>query len=320
MKKQINGLILLVAVIALSACNKTQFSELSPAVSAKTDIPLDPVLPIGPNFNSKLSSGLCKADSSTAVLSCLKCDVPQVKPVPQLSVKAQALVDAMFLACQVPNGSDLTNFRPTKEMLVNKLNRGSQALYPDTPRTAQMELVIQGLTNTVDSSLQKRMFGGLWYRPPYSDAFETYFGVTVQEAKSTFCWDGNIQTPNITGISGLYSKKWLDAQYGNNPGGPDLPDYILAQGYRRELQNVLTKSIFEPYQAPAVEPAKKCSWDKFEGNDVVAAKIQIKKWKSEGRKLTMEMKKPNGAGLCGVADESQLTEGTSVSIASYICQ
>lgn len=327
MKKKNQRLIFLVlAIIAMSACSKTSFSDVSTVAAAKADIPLDPpvVPPVvsPPVFASKLSNGACNSDSSTSVLSCLKCNVPvNPPPSPQLSVKAQALVDAMFLACQVSNKSDKNPFKPTKEMLIKKLNRGSEADYPETKRTAMMSLVIAGLTNPTDNSLRKKMFAELYYQPPYSDAFETYFGLTVQEAKSTFCWDGNIETPDITGVSGLYSYEWAQCQSnGFSHTCQELPEYVVAQRYRSQLELVLKKSIFQPYVPPVALPEKKCSWDKFEGDDIVAAIKQYRKWKSEGRKLSLEFKKADGVSQCGDADENNLKQGYSVAIASYSCQ
>ena len=226
----------------------------------------------------------------------------------------------MFLACQIPNASDRNNFRPTKEMLVNKLNRGSNLLYPETARTPQMAMVIEGLTNPADNSLRKKMFGGLWYTGKYSDAFETYFGITVQEAKSTLCWDGNVQTPSITGASGLYSKEWLDCQYVGGSTCKELPSYIAAQGYRTQFENVLTTSIRNPYVPPTALPSKTCSWDKFEGDDIDKAKQQFKVWKAEGRKLSMEIRKANGVSMCGVANDASFVTGVTVTIASYSCK
>lgn len=327
MKKKNQRVIFLFGVIiAMSACSKTGFLEVTSAPITKTEIPLDPPVeepPVvsPPSYVSKLSSGVCKSDSSTSILSCLKCNVPLNPPTPpQLSAKAQALVDIMFLACQVPNKSDKNNFRPTKEMLVQKLNRGSQVLYPETSRTSQMAMVIAALTNSADGSMRKKMFGGLWYQPPYSDAFETYFGVTVQEAKSTFCWDGNVQTPAITGVSGLYSYDWAQCQSSGMFNCQERPEYIAAQGYRSQLENVLSKSIHQPYVPPTPLPEKKCSWDKFEGDDIVAAMKQFKKWKAEGRQLSMELKKTDGASQCGIADENNLKQGYTVAIASYVCK
>ena len=324
MKKEIQRLIFLAGLVAMTAaCSKTSFTDVSHAVGAQAEVPTDPVVPLPnvPVFNSKISSGLCKSDSSTSVLSCLKCDVPLNPPAPpQLSAKAQALVDAMFLACQIPNASDRNNFRPTKEMLVNKLNRGSNLLYPDTKRSPQMALVIEGLTNPTDDSLRQLMFSKLWYSGSYSDAFETYFGLTVQEAKSTLCWDGNVQTPAITGVSGLYSKDYMDCMNEGRPNCRVPAAYVAAEGYRNQFGNVLTTSISDPYVAPKPLPSKTCSWEKFEGDDIAKAKEQFKRWKAEGRKLSMEIRKADGAALCGIANEASFVSGITVSIASYICK
>lgn len=324
--KTLNKLLVsIVAVSLLAACSKTDFSAIATGQKGQ-DIPVDPVdpvtpppVPVGPSY--KLSNGACKSDSSTQVLSCLKCDVPQVVVKPQLSAKAQALHDIMLLSCQVPNKSDLTNFRPTEAMILNKLNQASEKNYPETARTSMMALVVQGLTNPNDSSLRKKMFGGLWYQPPYSDAFETYFGITVQEAKSTFCWDGDKMTGGITGISGLISKDYLDCQYTDSPFNcKEKPEYIAAYGYRNQLENTLKLGVTNPYTAPTPDPQKKCSWDKFVGNDIVAAKQQLKAWKAQGRKVSMSVKNSDGAGQCGDAVESNIKQGSTVELATYKCE
>ncbi len=322
--KNTNQLILTLAVAVMFAgCGKTTFSQIEEASLAKAEIPVDGnpdvVVPPQPVTGFKVSNGACNSDSSTKVLSCLSCDVPSNPPVRQLSTKAQALVDSMYLACQISNKSDHNAFRPTKEMIIEKLNRGSDALYPETARTSQMELVIQGLTNESDSSLRQKMFGGLFYKPPYSDAFETYFGLTVQEAKSTFCWNGDKKTPVITDPEGVYSKSYLDCTYGSSPFScTELPAYVTAQSYRKQLNNVLAKSISEPYVAE-VKPSKTCAWDKFEGDDIIEAKKQIKAWQSKGRTISMEVTQGNGVGFCGIASESALKSGMSVALASYVC-
>ncbi len=327
MKKEIQRLIFLVGLVAMSAsCSKTSFTNVAPDAISKAEVPADnpidqPDVVAPPTYNAKVTSGLCKGDSSTQVLSCLSCDVPVNPPAPpQLSAKAQALVDAMFLACQIPNLSDRNNFRPTKEMLVKKLNRGSTVLYPETPRNSQMAMVIEGLTNPTDNSLRKRMFGKLWYSGTYSDAFETYFGLTVQEAKSTLCWDGDVDTPNITGYSGLYSKQYMDCVNEGRPNCRIPPDYVAADVYRNQLENVLNTSIRNPYVAPTPLPAKTCSWEKFEGDDIQKAKEQFKAWKAEGRKLSMEIRKGNGVSMCGDASDASFVTGVTVSIASYSCK
>ena len=209
----------IIAVMLLSACSKTDFAPVSDTTQTKNDIPVDPEVPpptVGYGF--KLSNGQCNSDSSTQLLSCSKCEVPQIKLEPQLSKKAQALLDVMLLSCSVSNKSDLNAVRPTREMLLNKLNQASQINYPETTRTADMELLIKGLTNTADSSLRNKMFGGLWYQPPYSNTFEQYFGLSVVEAKSTFCWNGDKMDGAVTSKTGVYSIEWLNCQYSSpNP-------------------------------------------------------------------------------------------------------
>ncbi len=324
MKNQTRIILIFTTAMLLSACSKTTFTNINPSMNKVLDVPMDIIEPDPVQFGFKMSSGACNQDSSTNVLSCMKCDVPVNPKVRQLSVKAQALVDSMYLACQISNKSDHNNFRPTKEMLIEKLNRGSDELYPDTPRTAQMELVVNGLTNELDNSLQKKMFGFLWYTASYSDAFETYFGLTVQEAKSTFCWNGDKQTPALTDASlTLISKSMIDCLYGNgghNGTCKELPEYELAKGYRKQLENVLSKSISSPYVAPGALPQKTCAWEKFEGDDLVEAKKQVSKWKQEGRTVAMEVLQGDGAGFCGMADATTLKPGMNVKVATYICK
>ncbi|MBC7456889.1 MAG: hypothetical protein H7235_01330, partial [Bdellovibrionaceae bacterium] len=126
----------LVAVSLFVGCSKMQFTDAGSSISGKESIipidnppiPIDPVIP-GlplPSNSFKVSSGACANDSSTQLLSCLKCDVPQVTQAPQLSAKAQALLDTMTLACGITNKSDRNGFRPTRDMILNKLNQASE--------------------------------------------------------------------------------------------------------------------------------------------------------------------------------------------------
>lgn len=320
--KKLNQLTLtLVALSTLAACSKTGFSSVGVQPSTLADIPQDPP-PVSPVTNFKVTNGACASDSSTQVLSCLKCEVPAVAPQPpQLSAKAQALLDIMTLSCQVSNKSDLNNFRPTRAMILNKLNRASEANYPETTRTSQMALVIEGLSNPTDDSLRKTMFGGLWYQPPYSDAFETYFGLTTQEAKSTFCWNGDKMSGVITDPVGVYSKAYMDCQYTDTwYNCKETPAYVAANTYRTQLQNSLKLGVTNPYVAPTPAPQKKCSWDKFEGNDIVAAIQQLKTWKAAGKQVSLAYKNASGAESCGIAVESSLKQGMSVQLATYKCE
>src|SRR3989344_7899378 len=310
----------IVAVTMLSACSRTDFAEVAVEDQLKSEVPV--VEPSEPSpevtYGYKLSNGECASDSSTQLLSCSKCEVPQVVPVPQLSAKAQALLDIMALSCDVPNKSDQSNFRPTRAMILNKLNRASPENYPETHRTPAIELMVQGLTNPEDDSLRKKMFGGLWYQPPYSNSFEVYFGITVQEAKGTFCWNGDKMDGVISNRTGIYSVEWLNCQY-ESSRCDEKPEWILGFGHRAQLEKSLELGVTNPYTPPTPEVQKKCFWDKFEGSDLIAAKLQLKKWKSEGRKVSMSVKK-NGVGQCGDASDTNITEGSIVEMATYRCE
>lgn len=323
-KKQ-QALLALTAALTLMSCNKTQFAEVG--LSRNTASNLDPIAPApenpvpGPSYTFKMTNGTCASDSSTKVVSCLSCEVPQVVQESQLSKKAQALLDIMTLSCPVKNKSDLTNYVPTRAEILNKINRASESIYPESIRTAMMEKTIAGLTDLNDGSLRQYMFGGLYYRPPYSDAFETYFGITVAEAKATFCWYGDKMTGKIEYPQGLMSYSYAQCLFGADPYScKETAAYVTAQTYRSQLSHALKLSVTDPYKPSAPKPGVSCTWDAFEGDDMSEANKVLSQWKAEGRKVSMEILKGGNIGLCSVAESSQLQVGLTVKIGSYKCQ
>lgn len=326
----------IMATMMLSACNKMQFSQMDlPSSDATSVTPVAPIIPEAPvvipeepvtappapTFSFKMNAGICASDSSTQLVSCLNCEVPQVVQEPQLSKKAQALLDIMTLSCDIKNRSDQTNYRPTRAEILNKLNRASESVYPDSPRTALIEQTIAGLTDPNNNSLRQYMFGGLYYRPPYSDAFETYFGMTVPEAKATFCWYGDKMTGRIEYRTGVGSKEYFECTYIMDPMYcRERPEYVRAQTYRAQLESALQLSVTSPYKAPAAVAGPTCKWETFEGDDLVEAKKVIARWKSEGRKVSMETLKGGNIGLCSSADAATIQDGTTVKIGSYNCK
>jgi hypothetical protein len=334
-------LLMVTTELTQSGCSQVEFTPSAVKVSQATDsgptfitpgtepivpptpTPLPPPFVIVPGAPViyQLSDGVCNSNSSTQILSCLKCEIPKVIPKPQLSLKAQALMDSMYLACQVSNLSDHNNLRPTQAMILNKLNRASENIYPESPRTAMISTVIQGLTNPIDNSLRIKMFGGLWYQPPYSDAFETYFGMTVQEAKSTFCWNGDQMNGIITDQTGVASKDFIDCQYSSLPFlCQELPAYVTAQTYRAQLKSALQLGVTNPYTTPVPDPSKICSWKKFQGNDMAAAKAQLTTWQSAGLQVSMTVTNSTGNQSCGIANAANLVNGFSVEMGTYSCQ
>ncbi|MGE0764283.1 MAG: hypothetical protein AB7N80_13460 [Bdellovibrionales bacterium] len=125
-------------------------------------------------------------NGSGALTSCLSCPAPVVEP--DLSSKAKRLLDTMERACQVPNrGAPEGYVAPTRAELMHRLRACSPQIYPDTVLTPEETGVIPPLASG-DAALLRRMFGGLWYQPPYSDAFDHYFGLGVEEAVPLFCY------------------------------------------------------------------------------------------------------------------------------------
>lgn len=327
--------VLCISLLSLTACSdKLLFSSMNPDAQGVVDIPTpppiipDPVTPTpeppvvpppAPAPVSKLSDGACAGDSSTNVLSCLKCNVPLNPPAPpQLSQKGSALLEGMAMSCGVLNSSDPAGYvPPTRAQLLERMNRLSPTMYPDTAMTSQQASVIAGLINPNDASMRNRLFSGLWYQPPYSDAFETYFGIRSIEARYFLCY-GSSATFGLNTNTYMHSKSYLDCTYNGN-GCTESSSYVTANGYRGQLQNALRESISNPYVAPPPTPSKVCTWKKYEGNDPVVARAKINEWTAAGYKVGLSIIEGSGAGYCGVSLPDSLVEKT-VHVGAYICQ
>lgn len=267
-------------------------------------------------------SGVCANDSSTQLLSCMKCVVPMNPPVPpQFSEKGQSFIDVMAIGCSVPNKSAPKNYvPPTKEQLIARLSRLSPTFYPDSQMSTQQKNVINGLKN--DPALQKKMFGGLWYQPPYSDAFETYFGASVSELVYQICYqspESNF-TPNEN--SPLQSKEYWDCLHSDNSFHcKEKPDYVKANVYRTQLRQAMNESINNPYVAPPLTPAKKCNWESFEGNYEQGADAVLAKWLVSGYKIGIEI--GSLAGKCEFVNSLPTGSATPrgpVKMSAFICK
>jgi hypothetical protein len=270
----------------------------------------------------KLSNGACAADSSTTLTSCQKCNVPLNPPaLPQFSKKGQSLIDILAISCSVLNKSAPKNYvAPTKAELIAKWSRLSPQLYPDSAMSAFQISTIEGLkTNPV---LQEKMFGGLWYQPPYSDAFETYFGIEVAEVVYTFCYqapDANF-TPN--GTSHLLSKQYLDCTYQSSiESCRELPDYIAGNVYRSDLRAGMRASISNPYVSPKPTPSKTCAWEKFDGLYSQGGAEQIGKWLVSSQKISMDVK--GIGGRCSLINSLPIgveIPNGEVILSAYVCK
>lgn len=267
-------------------------------------------------------AGACADDSSTQLLSCLNCVVPMnPPPPPQFSEKGKALIDVMAVGCAVPNKSAPKGYvPPTKDELLARLSRLSPSLYPDSSMTDAQKNVVTGLRN--DPKLAQKMFGGLWYQPPYSDSFETYFGASVGELVNLLCYQNSNGGFNADQAVPLQSKTYIDCQYSDNPFNcKERPEYVVANGYREQLRKSIKESSLHPYVPPAPTPSKHCTWQSFEGDFDLGGEGVLAKWLNTGYTVGIEI--GSLAGRCepvtSVPTGSQKPRGL-VKIAAFICK
>lgn len=139
---------------------------------------------------------------------------PPVTPPPagddwDLSSKAKKLIRIMYQACQEKNRSEPKGYvAPTRAELESRLRACTPEIYPDTVMTpAEVETI--GSLLRGEKHLYKHMFSGLWYRPPYSDQIDTYFGLGVAEAVQILCYK---EIPALTGNLLTYEmwQEWHD--------------------------------------------------------------------------------------------------------------
>ncbi len=326
------------ATIFNIACSPVEFSAMKletplassvepsvPFVNPPGVTPEPPVAAKGP----VMSKGVCASDSSTKLLSCMNCVVPQLPPpMPQFSKKGEALFEIMTAACQVPNGSDPQGYKsPTRADLLRRMNRLSPVLYPDSAMNDIQVSTISSLLN--DPAAVKKMFGGIYYSGvnPTTTAFETYFGIETIEARYTFCYaggtngsdEGSSGTFNRYNSTPLQSKKYIDCVYTADPTYcRETPEYITANTYRRELRNGMNESINNPYKPTAPGVQSTCAWEKFEGKTGDAANEQVRTWLQGGftiggdipaRRMCAQIK----AALPGM-------EETAITMAAYRCK
>lgn len=291
---------------------KIESTEITKAVETPLtqdpDIPI-PVIPPSPQLTK--SSGACASDSSTNLTSCLKCQVPDVPPQePPMSEKAKSLYGIMTKACHylAQKSPKTYSYLDDKKFLIY-LNRCSATSYPDTKLSALQQSVITDLNNENTDTLRKKMFGGLWYQPPYSTAFETYFGLEVGEAVALLCQE---QLP----LQG----RLLDAGYWQSEDRWNYqlpPEYVTANQYRSELIRCMSQSVHFPWTPGPEASPKKCKFEVIEGVVNEDYKSELKKWLQNEWKIGIENTKH---GLCqemkDISDVANL-QGDLKSVAYY---
>jgi hypothetical protein len=263
------------------------------------------------------TSGGCTLDG-VDVLPCMKCQLKAAPPVEQLSIKAQEFIAVMAAGCAQKNGSDPKNYQPpTKQELLNRLNRADEINYPTSPVTSsrQRKLIDDLMKN--DPGMVKKMFGGLWYHPPYSDDFETYFGLEVREARYLFCYRKDTGTFSYSEKpEALMSKDYIDCRY-DSFFCKELPNYVQANVYRQQLWTSLHLSVESPAIPPAPQPANHCHWEKISGVYGQEMEDRLIAWINHGYSIAAYIDGPQAR--CQSFKELSKELKGNVTLGAYTC-
>ncbi|MCX7979333.1 MAG: hypothetical protein N2578_10055, partial [Bdellovibrionaceae bacterium] len=216
--------------------------------------------------------------------SCSRCLVPPAPSVnPPLSQKASDLLEIMSAGCQIRNKSDPPGYRPpTRDQILSQLNRCGDLAYPDTPQSADQARLIKNMQGSL--AWQKKMFGGLWYQPPFTEQFETHFGLENKEARYLFCYGWDIPET-------LYPTDYYQTEDPFNYRMP--PAYVAANRYRSQLRACRLESLRNPWRPPPVQ-TKKCEFEVWEGELSRETFKQAEAWLKEG--LTVQMENGKSCG------------------------
>lgn len=214
-----------------------------------------------------------------AVLPCLSCQIAQ-KPIGvPLSTKAAQLLKIMQAGCSILNKSDPQGYRPpTRDAILKLLTRANTVNYPDSTPTARQKVSL-GKWMDGDQLYLGKLFGGLWYHPPYSTDFETYFGLEPKEARYFFCYQSPDSTFSEDGASPLYSIGYYSCVHDGGMNCQESKDYLLANVYRKQLVNSIYQSIHDPFNDQELIPANKCFWESMSGNYNLEMETKLIDWK-----------------------------------------
>lgn len=259
----------------------------------KPDVPVI-TDPDHPTFPVTYKRGDCSKDSYQ-VISCMDCQIKMKSVAVPMSKKAIQLLKTMEQGCQVPNKSDPAGYiPPSSEIIMAHLNRATEALYPTTPSTVRQQKHL-ALWSNGDSNSLKQLFGGLWYHPPFSDDFETYFGLEPREARYMFCYGTPDVTFNLKRVSPMYSINYYQCiqEHGEFGFCRENVNYIKANGYRKELINSIRVSLSDPANEEEMVPANKCHWETMSGLYNVEMENKLMVWKNAGYDLAVYFDRDN---------------------------
>lgn len=277
----------------------------------------NPNQPSDENHKLTYSNGACTPEG-VSPLSCLNCKIKTKEPVPNLSEKALRLLNIMAQACQIKNSSDpLNKIGATKETIFKLLSQGTPEIYPDTSKTTTQTQLLASLDNN-NSELYQKLFGGLWYQPPYSNDFETYFGISTFEAKSLFCFQTTTGSFSLNAYLPLQSESYIDCFYNSSTSNcKETRSYINANKFRGELQETILNSLKSPYTPGPAIPLNSCFWEKVEGEYNSDFELILLNWIRKNYKISIyyENGNPRCENFSGVTPDLK----GKIKAAAYIC-
>jgi len=324
----VKNLVLLTLLIPLAAaCTKVSFEDkqiLSQKQTADDSAPPVPDFPI-PEAEPLRKVGECVDQESVA--ACLKCDNPLPPPPPApaetVSTKAQKLAKIMSMACQIPNKSYPNNYvAPSAAQVQAKLLACSPTVYPETSMNPEQSVTMDRLLDENDPSLRLKMFKGLWFQPPYTGHFETYFGLDGSEAAYVICMGIGHLSDELYTTERAYAdrseggyEQWL-----RNPEAQAR--WRAAQKIRQQLNSCLNKpgtvtSAPPSSPTPSAPAQKKCDYKSFEGKFEKGGLEEIQSLLAAGYKVAVE-----GNQMCSEISQvpSSLDFSGQVKIVGYRCK
>lgn len=266
----------------------------------------------------KQSKGDCSAEGID-VLPCLKCQNKMFVPEINLSEKSKKLLMVMQGACKVPRKSSAgQRSLDVKDRIFKYLNQGSENNYTETVMSASQQQLFTELEN-VNSKLFKKLFGGSWYQPPFSEDFETYFGISTQEAYSLLCNDTPIASFNLNSFLPLQSAYYMDCVFSNSSFAcQEKPAYVLANKIRTQLHAVIKESLRNPIGPALPIATSRCYWEKVEGEYNTQFEEVLIGWANKGYKIGLHFENENPR--CEVLQERVTELKGKLIAAAYVCE
>tara|TARA_B110001454_G_scaffold219199_1_gene251706 strand:- start:9479 stop:10531 length:1053 start_codon:yes stop_codon:yes gene_type:complete len=299
-------------------------NEITRNPDGNTDVgnpkPEDPVIvdpDSGALFPVAYKKGECTKDPLN-VVSCMTCQIDQ-RPLPApLSTKASQLLKIMELGCAIANKSDPQNYMaPSRTEILKYLNQATYKMYPDSTMTVRQQ---QNISKWMagDKKNLERLFGGLWYNPPYSDDFETYFGLEPREARHMFCYEAPEASFSIGSVSDLYSIEYFRCVQEGGFSCRERADYVKGNIYRRQLIAAIEKSLVDPVNDQEMVPVNKCHWESMSGYYNLEMENKLIEWKNTGYELAVSFEK--APVRCEPLTTTSISFGTKVTVGAKKCE